>query len=651
MPLVSKQPKPIRGRIRLKGARTPSSGSEDVRSDRDAYIENQPLEVGFFSTTSGSPMDVRQRPLRPRVRNRRGLSNAFSGCATLGPKVIVNDNTSCYLVNYHIFNDSHGDTEENTEGHSKVARDHNDGEKAVCSERLKHRTENEIVSESNEKSIFSELRAFSGKGYRSIGKSGSMSKAFGLDTHVTTDWALCDNIPAEQQNEYEQVTAKRGKRPPMPVLDITTPVPGRMVYTVGRTSGFKYARIGQVPAVVKGESKGTTMEWFLENIDSVSTEEEWATSGTGLPGDSGAGVVDVQTNKLVGQLWGRGSYFGTPPRKIALFTAITDVFDDIEARCPELGRPKLAYQTARTADSGKESIDGSGVPETLKQSSPSVDNSEYLTQDQHKFQATSKPSEPNEVDSSDESTLLTDIFDSSCEESDTSVSTVDEVPAIELLAEILSDDSHLQPLLQFGTSELGLRRHDLSTRLTGMLKSYSAELKRAAETPRQLDGSEFVAENAGSIAESMILRQAKRQLVRYVEVHDIQRSTSTNSENNRQRSSKRANAPQEEIGKDGTGIGDPEPRERVRGILRDNNDSIDMVIGLRGFLADGTPLRNLRGSLQELVDSHAKVGLINSAIRDIDGQKLPSKLDDAVLHHGSGYSTCINTRRRISCPA
>jgi hypothetical protein len=631
MRLVSKQPKPIGGRIRLKGARTPSSGSEDVRFEQDIYIKNQPSEAGIFSSHSGSPIDVGKWPLQPRVRTRRGLSNAFSGCATLGPKVVVNDNTSCYLVNYHIFNDSHGDTDENTEWKSKVARGHDDEEKAACSERLEHHTKNEIASESNEQRVFSDLRAFSGKGYRSIGKSGSMSKAFGLDTHVTTDWALCD-IPTEQ-NEYGQVTPKRGKRPRMPVLDITTPVPGRMVYTVGRTSGFRYARIGQVPAVVKGESKGTTMEWFLENIDSVTTEDEWATSGTGLPGDSGAGVVDVQTNKLVGQLWARGSYFGTPPRKIALFTAITDVFDDIEARCPDLGRPKLAYQTARTSESGTESIDGSEAPEKLKQSSPSVDNSEYLTQ------APPRLSGSHEVDSSDNSTLLTDIFDSSCEESDVSVSTVDEVPAIELLAEIFSDDSHLQPLLQVGTSELGLRRHELSTRLAGMLKTYSAELKRAAETPRQLNGSEFVAENAGSIAESMILRHVRRQLVRYVEVHDIQRSTSTNSENNHQRTSKWAHAPQEEIGKDRTDIGDLETHERAQGILRHDNDSIDMVISLRGFLVDGTPLRNLRGSLQELVDSHARVGLINSAIRNREGQRMPSKWGDAVLYHHFGYST------------
>ena len=642
MPLVSKQPKPIRGRIRLKGARTPSSGSEDACFERDTYIEDQPSEGAIFSSPSGSPIDVGMWPLHPRVRTRRGLSNAFSGCATLGPKVVVNDNTLCYLVNYHVFNDSHGDTDENTEGQSKVASGH-DEEKAACSERLEHHTKNEISSESNEQSVFSDLRAFSGKGYRSIGKSGSMSKAFGLDTHVTTDWALCE-IPTEQ-NEYGQVTPKRGKRPPMPVLDITTPVPGQMVYTIGRTSGFRYARIGQVPAVVKGESKGTTMEWFLENIDSVTTEDEWATSGTGLPGDSGVGVVDVQTNKLVGQLWGRGSYFGTPPRKIALFTAITDVFDDIEARRPDLGRPKLVYQTARTSESGTEPVDGSEAPEKLKQSSPSVDNSEYLVQTPPRL------SESHEVDSSDESTLLTEIFDNSCEESDVSESTVDEVPAIELLAEILSDDSHLQPLLQVGTSELGLRRHEFSTRLAGMLKTYSAELKRAAETPRQLDGSEFVAENAGSIAESMILRHARRQLVRYVEVHDIQHSTSTNSENNRQRTSKWANAPQEETGKDRTDIGDPETRERAQGILRHKNDSIDMVIGLRGFLADGTPLRNLRGSLQELVDSHAKVGLINSAIRDREGQRMPSKWGDAVLYHPIGYSTCINTRCRISCPA
>jgi hypothetical protein len=246
---------------------------------------------------------------------------------------------------------------------------------------------------------------------------------------------------------------------------------------------------------------------------------------------------------------------------------------------------------------------------------------------------------------------MTDTFDTSCEESDTSVSTVDEVPAAELLAEILSDDSHLQPLLQVVTSELGPTRHDLSTRLTGMLNSYSADLNRTAETRRQLDGSEFVADNAERIARSMISRQARRQLVPYVEVYDIQRSTSANSETDGHGYPKRAKAPQQEIGKDRTGIGDPEPRERVRGAIRHNNDYIDMVISLRGFLADGTPLRNLRGSLQELVDSHAKAGLINSAIRDRDKRRWPSKLDDAVLHHTSGYSTCINTRCRVPCPA
>lgn len=255
------------------------------------------------------------------------------------------------------------------------------------------------------------------------------------------------------------------------------------------------------------------------------------TNGTGFPGDSGAGVIDVQTNKLVGQLWGRGSYFGTPPRKIALFTAIEDIWDDIEARCPEVGKPRLASKMSLTdrnlPGSELESIGGSGVVEERQQFSPSLDSSEYLNHHQRKSAAAFRFSEPKEVDSSDESTLITDIFDSSCEESDTSVSTVDELPAIELLAEILADDSHLQPLFQVGTFELGLGRLELSATLLGMLKSYSADLKRVAETPGQLDCSEFVAENAGKIAESMIVRHTRRQLVRYVEVHDIQHSVST----------------------------------------------------------------------------------------------------------------------------
>jgi len=300
--------------------------------------------------------------------------------------------------------------------------------------------------------------------------------------------------------------------------------------------------------------------------------------------------------------------------------------DDIEARCPELGRPKLASRTESTSSgSGKESIDCFGEIEKSQQSRASFDNSEYVTHYQYKPQAPSSPSEPEEADSSDESTLITDIFDSSCEESDTSVSTVDEVPAFELIAEILSDDIHLQPLLQVGTSELGPRRRVLSTRLTSMLKSYSAELKKKAETSRQLHGSKFVAENAGSIAESMIRIHTIRQLARYVEVHDIQRSASTSSNDDRQRSSKRVGISQEDSEGDRFGDGDPEIYGGVEDIPLHDNDYVGMVIGLREFLADGTPPRNLRGSLQELVDSHAKVGLINSAIHDRDGQRIPSK--------------------------
>lgn len=272
MPLISKQAKPIKGRIRLKGTRVPSSGSEDACFDRDNCIKPHPSEFASIQSPSESPTNIEQWPLRPRGRTWRGLPNAFSGWATLGPKVVVNDDTSCYLVNYHIFNDNHTETNEGSKGKLNIAGGNDEEEKANSQERLNHHTKHEITGEINEKRGLSKLRACSGKGYRSIGKSGSMSKAFGLDTHVTADWALCDVLT--EQSDFEQVTPKPKRRSPLPFQDITTPVPGRMVYTVGRTSGFKYARIGQVPAVVKRESKGTTMEWFLENIDSVSTEEE-----------------------------------------------------------------------------------------------------------------------------------------------------------------------------------------------------------------------------------------------------------------------------------------------------------------------------------------------------------------------------------------
>jgi hypothetical protein len=61
----------------------------------------------------------------------------------------------------------------------------------------------------------------------------------------------------------------------------------------------------------------------------------------GLPGDSGAAVVDFETDRLIGMIWGRNTYKATSTSsRLVLFTPITAVFDDIEEKLG-LGRPTL----------------------------------------------------------------------------------------------------------------------------------------------------------------------------------------------------------------------------------------------------------------------------------------------------------------------
>lgn len=161
---------------------------------------------------------------------------------------------------------------------------------------------------------------------------------------VVTDWSLISSR-GQQANMLRKFPNSGSATPQkeLPITRMSSIVPGVEVCSAGRTSGFQQGQVCEIPAYIDGRKNGTgkaTREWFVEEPFESENEDAWIRGGMGIPGDSGAAVVDCETNALIGQLWGRNKYFGPGPR-FTYFTPIFDVFDDIQERCGEQSRPQL----------------------------------------------------------------------------------------------------------------------------------------------------------------------------------------------------------------------------------------------------------------------------------------------------------------------
>lgn len=169
---------------------------------------------------------------------------------------------------------------------------------------------------------------------------------------IVTDWVLIDDLghtegdTAKKQapllNTLRIPGAGRGDRH-VTVTKISPVLPEAKVHTTGRTSGHQYGQICEIPAYLDADAdrKTTkpTREWYVEQPNWMAdSEESWLEGGIGVPGDSGAPVVDSDNNSLYGQIWGRNKYWGSGPR-IAYFTAMSDISKDIQERCPQLKSP------------------------------------------------------------------------------------------------------------------------------------------------------------------------------------------------------------------------------------------------------------------------------------------------------------------------
>ncbi|RYP44906.1 hypothetical protein DL768_008682 [Monosporascus sp. mg162] len=196
-------------------------------------------------------------------------------------------------------------------------------------------------------------------------KLGTLTATSGYDlktTRVSHDpyWEECDKEPPLIVTDWTLISAQTRQanllrkfpstmqRKETPVTATSPVIPGAIVCSTGRTSGHQRGQICEIPAYVHGTKAGNgtgkaTREWFIEEPelgDGDGDEDAWIRGGIGVQGDSGAAVVDSETNALVGQVWGRNKYFGPGPRT-TFFTPILDVIDDIQEKCGEQTRPQL----------------------------------------------------------------------------------------------------------------------------------------------------------------------------------------------------------------------------------------------------------------------------------------------------------------------
>ncbi|KAK1977492.1 hypothetical protein LZ30DRAFT_784829 [Colletotrichum cereale] len=191
---------------------------------------------------------------------------------------------------------------------------------------------------------------------------GDLAATSGIDlktTRISHDpyWEECDKEPPLVVTDWILIASKTRqanilRRFPsdtmpllkeVPVKATSAVVPGATVVSTGRTSGQQRGQVCEIPAYVSAEENGTgkaTREWFVEEPYPFDDEEGWIRGGIGVEGDSGAAIVDADTNALVGQLWGRNKYFGAGPR-LTFFTPVGDLFDDIQERCGQQARPQL----------------------------------------------------------------------------------------------------------------------------------------------------------------------------------------------------------------------------------------------------------------------------------------------------------------------
>ncbi|KAH6628277.1 hypothetical protein F5144DRAFT_492650 [Chaetomium tenue] len=115
------------------------------------------------------------------------------------------------------------------------------------------------------------------------------------------------------------------------------------VYAMARTSGYSLGYTSDVPGVrrYKGQER---RDWTVRQYSPFKlpkegqasspwqTVRQWVTSGIGVPGDSGAWLIQRSDDAVVGLIWGRNHDSGNPFERVrfAYFTPIVDILADVK---------------------------------------------------------------------------------------------------------------------------------------------------------------------------------------------------------------------------------------------------------------------------------------------------------------------------------
>jgi len=135
---------------------------------------------------------------------------------------------------------------------------------------------------------------------------------------VEMDWAL---VTIEQWPHHLDAHIRRSTKG----LYFSKIIPEARVKATGRTSG---TQIGLINTAMSIASHGIrfTQEWSLFK-DPQASLQDWIEGGIGVDGDSGAWIIDQDTNALYGMAWARDRIETEP---ICLFSPIEDIVADIK---------------------------------------------------------------------------------------------------------------------------------------------------------------------------------------------------------------------------------------------------------------------------------------------------------------------------------
>ncbi|EQB49355.1 hypothetical protein CGLO_11314 [Colletotrichum gloeosporioides Cg-14] len=271
--------------------------------------------------------------------------------ATLGPAIKWSERVGC-LVNFHLFDGAPGIKDEQEKSDCYLVHPAGiDCPRGIVPQRI------------------AKLGAHSGfKMYRTQRVSRSIQdfcpKVPPGIPRVETDWAFCDleGNGLLLQNFIRYAPNDREVEPHSGLIsEIFLGSPNlRLVRCTGRSSGFRYASVCETPIIVKQGPGEPTREWYLENVPEILTVEKWNAGGIGIPGDSGAAIIDDETQAFIGHVWGRTHYEEDAPtgRRLAYFSHVMDIFDDFESRYPAMGRPRLRTDTDTTTSAPVQPVAG-----------------------------------------------------------------------------------------------------------------------------------------------------------------------------------------------------------------------------------------------------------------------------------------------------